>query len=101
MALSVKEKEEKQAQALYLLEPFVYVLSYVQLFLTLWTLVCQVPLSIVFSRQEYLSVLLFSPPGNLPDSGIEPSIPVSPALQEDSLPTEPSGKPVGAVTLVK
>ena len=33
-----------------------------------------------FSRQEYCSGLLFSPPGNLPDPGIEPKSFVSPAL---------------------
>ena len=40
-----------------------------------------------FSRQEYWSGLLCPPPGDLPDPGIEP---VSPALQVDSLPAEPS-----------
>ena len=45
-----------------------------------------------FPRQEYWSGLPFSPSGDLPDSGIEPRFP---ALQEDSLPTEPPGKPKG------
>ena len=45
-----------------------------------------------FSRQEYWSGLPFPPPGDLPDQGIEPASPVSPALQADSLPAEPSGK---------
>ena len=31
-------------------------------------------------------------PGDLPDPGIKPG---SPALQADSLPSEPSGKPIG------
>ena len=31
-------------------------------------------------------------PGDLPSPGIEPASPVSPALQVDSLPAEPSGK---------
>ena len=48
----------------------------------------------VFSRQEYWSRLPFPPPGDLPDPGIKPASPVSPALQADSLPAEPSGKPV-------
>ena len=47
-----------------------------------------------FSRKEYWSGLPFPPPGNLPDPGIEPMSPVSPALQMDSLPTEPSEKPL-------
>ena len=53
---------------------------------TLWTVACQAPLSVGFSRQEYWSVLPCSPPGDLPDPGIEPG---SPALQADPLPTEP------------
>ena len=35
----------------------------------------------------------FPPSGDLPDPGIEPVSPVSPALQADSLPAEPSRKP--------
>ena len=42
------------------------------------------------SRQEYWSGLLFPSPGDLPDPVIEPG---SPALQVDSLPTEPPGEP--------
>ena len=44
--------------------------------------------------QEYWSGLPFSPPGDRPDLGIKPTSPVSPALQVDSLPAEPSGKPI-------
>ena len=44
-----------------------------------------------FSRQEYCSGLPFPSPGDLPDPGIEPG---SPALQADSLPSEPPGKPI-------
>jgi len=44
-----------------------------------------------FFRQKYWSGLPCPPPGDLPDPGIEP---VSPALQEDSLPSEPPGKPL-------
>ena len=47
-------------------------LSHVWLFLTPWTVACQAPLSIGFSRQEYWSGLPFPPPGYLPDPGIEP-----------------------------
>ena len=43
-----------------------------------------------FSRQEYWSGLPCPPPGDLPDPGIEPG---SPALQVDSLPCKPRGKP--------
>ena len=45
-----------------------------------------------FFRQEYWSGLPFPPPADLPDPEIEPSSPLSPALQADSLPAEPSGK---------
>ena len=43
-----------------------------------------------FFRQEYWSGLPFPSPGDLPDPGVEPASPVSPALQVDSLPTEPT-----------
>ena len=45
-----------------------------------WTVVRQTPLSMGFSRQEYLSGLP-SPPGDLPAPEIEPSFLVSPALK--------------------
>ena len=64
-----------------------------QLFTNLWTVACQAPLSMEFSRQEHWSVLPSQPPGDLSNPGIEPPLPVSPALQADSLPTEPPGKP--------
>ena len=44
-----------------------------------------------FSRPEYWSGWSFSSPGDLPDPGIGPR---SPALQADSLPAEPPGKPL-------
>ena len=52
------------------------------------------PLSIKFPRQEYWSRLPSSPPGDLPDPGIEP---VSPALAGGFFPTEPPGKPLVGV----
>ena len=52
----------------------------------------QAPLSMGFPRQEYWSGLPFPPPGDLPDPGIEPESPVSPAMQVDSLPAEILGK---------
>ena len=54
------------------------------------TVALQAPLSMGFSRQEYWSGLSCPPPGDLPNPGIKPR---SPALQVDSLPTEPPGKP--------
>ena len=52
------------------------------LFMTLWTVANQAPLSIGFSKQEYWSELPCPPPGDLPNPGTEP---MSPALQVDSL----------------
>lgn len=45
-----------------------------------------------FSREEKWSELSFPPPGALPDLGIKPASPGSPALQVHSLPVEPLGK---------
>ena len=68
----------------------VKLLSHVQLFVTPWTVAHQVPLSMEFSKQEYWSGLLFPPPGDLPNPGIEPG---SPTLQAGALLSEPPGKP--------
>ena len=65
-------------------------LSRVRLFATLWTVARQAPLSMGFSRQEYWSVWPFPSPGDLPDPGIKPW---SPALQADSVLSEPPGAP--------
>ena len=46
--------------------------SRVHLFATLWTVACQPPLSMGFSRQQYWSGLPFSPPGDLPNQGLNP-----------------------------
>ena len=55
-----------------------------------------------FSRPEYWSGQPSPSPGDLPNPGIEPR---SPALQADSLPAEPRGKPkntgVGSQSLVQ
>ena len=51
-----------------------------QLFVTLWTIACQTPLSTGFLRQEYWSGLLSPSPGDLPDPGIEPASLMSLAL---------------------
>ena len=64
-------------------------LSRVQLFATPGTVARQVPLSMGFSRQEYWSGLPYPSPGDLPNLGTEPR---SPALQANSLPSEPLGK---------
>ena len=72
-------------------------LSCVRLFVTPWT-----TQSMEFSRPEYWSGQPFPSPGDLPNPGIKPR---SPALQMDSLPAEPQGKPkntgVGSLSLLQ
>ena len=67
--------------------------------MTPWTVACQAPLpwnslskntGVVKKKKEYWSGLPFPSPGDLPDPGIKPR---SPALQADSLLSEPQGKP--------
>ena len=58
-----------------------------------WTVACQTPLFMEFSRQKYWSGLPCPSPGDLPNLGIEPG---SPALQADSL---SSGKGLKAPSL--
>ena len=55
-----------------------------------WTVACQAPLCMEFSRQEYWSGLPYPSSRDLPDPG-------SPALQADSLPSKPLGKPNGCL----
>ena len=56
---------------------------------TVWTVAHQVPLFMEFFRQEYWSGLPFLSPGDLPELVL---VLWSPALQADSLPSEPPGK---------
>ena len=67
-----------------------YSLSRVRLFATTWTVARQAPLFMGSSRQEYWSGLPCPPPEDLYKPGIKTR---SPALQADSLPSEPPGKP--------
>ena len=60
------------------------------LLVTPLTIAHQAALSMESSRHVYWSRLPFPSPGDLPDPGIEPA---SPALQGDSFPCEPLGKP--------
>ena len=68
--------------------------SSVQLFVTLWTLANQAPLSLgsILKYKEHWSGLPFPPPGDLPNSGIKPTARAAPASQADSLP--PSQDPL-------
>ena len=54
--------------------------SHVWLFVTLWIITHQVPLSMGFSRQEYWSGLLCLPPGDPPNPEIQPMSRSSSAL---------------------
>ena len=67
--------------------------SRVRLFVTPWTVACQAPISMGFSRQEYWSGLPHSPPGYLPDPGINLHLLHLLHWQAGSLLLVPSGKP--------
>ena len=65
--------------------------------MTPWTVALQAPLFVGFSRQDYWSGLPCPPLGDLPDPGVEPRFP---ALQADSLPSEPPGKPARVINAI-
>jgi len=66
--------------------------SHVQLFVILLSVAHQAPLSMDSpGKNNGMGWLAFLSSGDLPDPGIKPR---SPALQVDSLPTEPLGKPI-------
>ena len=67
--------------------------SQVRLSVTLWTVACQAPLSVGFSRQEYWSGVPFPLSGDLPNPGIKSISLESPALVGGFFTTEPPGKP--------
>ena len=74
-------------------------LSRVQIFVILWTVAYQAPLSMGLSRQEYWSGLPFPSPVDLPHPGIKPG---SPALDADTLTSEPPIIPTSALlTMLK
>ena len=58
-----------------------------------WTVTCQAPLSVGFSRQEYWSGLPFLLPGDLPDPGIQITFLTSPALTGGFFTTALPGEP--------
>ena len=68
-------------------------LSRVQLFATLWTVTCQAPLSVGFSRREYCSGLPCLPPENLPNPRVRPTSLATPALAGGFFTIAPPGKP--------
>ena len=70
-------------------------LTCIQVFATPWTVAHQAPLSMGFSRQEHWSGLPFPSPWDLPDPGIKPTSPASPALAGRFFTTVLPGKPSG------
>ena len=68
-------------------------LYHVLLFVTTWTVACKPPLSMGLFRQEYSSVLPFSPPEDLSNPRIIPTFPASLALAGRFFTTEPTEKP--------
>ena len=75
--------------------------SCVQLFVTPWTVACQAPLSMGFSRQEYWSGLPCPPPGDLPYPAMELVSLMSPALSGRLLTTGTTWKSMILNTWIK
>ena len=75
---------------LFLKQKYICVSHSVWFFATPWTVACQVPLSMEFSRQDYWGELPFPSPANLSDPGIETW---SPTLQADFYHLSPQGSP--------
>ena len=67
-------------------------LSYVQFFVTLWTVAHQAPLSVEFSSQECWSGLPYPAPRDLPKPGTEPASVVFPELAGGFFTTSTTGK---------
>ena len=58
-----------------------------------WTVACQAPLPMEFSRQGCWSGVIFPTPGGLPDPGVKPVSLASPALAGRFFTTVPPGRP--------
>ena len=77
MAQNVHQQMNRQTAFIYIqwniTQPFSGLVTKLCLTLgTPWTVACQAPLSMGFSRQEYWSGLPFPSPGDLPNPGIKP-----------------------------
>ena len=66
-----------------------------------WTVACQAPRSVEFSRQEHWSKLPFPPLEDPPNPGTEPASPVSPALAGRFFTTMPPGEPKAIILQLK
>ena len=69
------------------------------IFATPWTVPCQAPLSVGFSRQELWSGLPCPPPGDLPNLGTEPTSLMSPALVGTFFTPIPPGEAKGTIVV--
>ena len=74
VAASINFKSSSQVVLLFRRPVVVSLLSRVQLFVTPWTLPCQAPLPMGFSRQEYCSGLPFPFQGKFPTPGSNPGL---------------------------
>ena len=72
----------------------IQVVACVQLFSAPWTVALHAPLSMGFPRQEYWRGLLFPPPKDVPNPGMEP---MYPALEGGFFTTVPAGKPIQVI----
>ena len=72
----------------------VCLVSHVQLFVVPWTVTCQAPLSMKILQARILDWVAYPSPGYLLDPEIEPTSPVSPARQVDSLMLNHGGSPI-------
>ena len=75
--------------------------SHIQLFATLWTVVCKAPLSMVFSRQEYWSGLPCLLQDIFPSQGWNPHLLSFLHWQAGSLSLVPPGKPTMRLSPLK
>ena len=89
-----QETERTQYGMRLWIQPSLTQFSLVQFFATLWTIVCQAPLSMGFSRQEYWSGLPCPLPGDLPTQGSNPHLLSLLDSHVGSLPLAPPGKPM-------
>ena len=69
--------------------------SCVQVLATLWTVVCQAPLSMGIFRQEYWNRLSFPSPRDLTDPGVETLSLMSPALVGEFFTTSTTWEAMG------
>ena len=73
--------------------------SHIRLFAIPWIVARQVLLSMGFSRQEHWGGLPCSPPGDLPDPGIEPVSLTSPALAGEFFTTSATKGPLVPISI--